>query len=129
MPPPDGWAPLIVALVMIVYAFFGQYFPGLIAHPRLQPFRRIIGYLFLGTEGVFGMALNMSSTVIAIFAYFGSFLKYTGTGDFCDRFSRSPPLAVSVAVLQRSPLLPVRSSARCPARCGKWWRPARSPFR
>ena len=73
-------------LVMIVYAFFGQYFPGLIAHPGYS-LRRIIGYLFLGTEGVFGTALNMSSTVIAIFIIFGSFLKYTGTGDFVTDFS------------------------------------------
>ena len=81
-----GWALPIVALVMIVYAFFGQYFPGLIAHPGYS-LRRIIGYLFLGTEGVFGTALNMSSTVIAIFIIFGSFLKYTGTGDFVTDFS------------------------------------------
>ena len=81
-----GWALPIVAFVMIVYAFFGQYFPGLIAHPGYS-LRRIIGYLFLGTEGVFGTALNMSSTVIAIFIIFGSFLKYTGTGDFVTDFS------------------------------------------
>ena len=81
-----GWALPIVAMTMIVYAFFGQYFPGLIAH-RGYSLQRIIGYLFLGTEGVFGTALNMSSTVIAIFIIFGSFLKYTGTGDFVTDFS------------------------------------------
>lgn len=81
-----GWALPIVSIVMIVYAFFGQYFPGLIAHPGYS-LKRIIGYLFLGTEGVFGTALNMSSTVIAIFIIFGSFLKYTGTGDFVTDFS------------------------------------------
>lgn len=81
-----GWALPVVSLVMIAYAFFGQYFPGIIAHPGYS-LKRIIGYLFLGTEGVFGTALNMSSTVIAIFIIFGSFLKYTGTGDFVTDFS------------------------------------------
>lgn len=81
-----GWALPIVSIVMIFYAFFGQYFPGLIAHPGYS-LKRIIGYLFLGTEGVFGTALNMSSTVIAIFIIFGSFLKFTGTGDFVTDFS------------------------------------------
>lgn len=81
-----GWALPIVSIVMVFYAFFGQYFPGLIAHPGYS-LKRIIGYLFLGTEGVFGTALNMSSTVIAIFIIFGSFLKFTGTGDFVTDFS------------------------------------------
>lgn len=81
-----GWALPIVAMTMIAYAFFGQYCPGLIQH-RGYSLERIVGYLFLGTEGVFGTALNMSSTVIAIFIIFGSFLKYTGTGDFVTDFS------------------------------------------
>lgn len=80
-----GWALPIVALVMIVYAFFGQYFPGLIAHPGYS-LRRIIGYLFLGTEGVFGTALNMSSTVIAIFICFWLLPQIHGNGRLCDRF-------------------------------------------
>jgi TRAP transporter 4TM/12TM fusion protein len=92
----------IVSGVMLFYAFFGRYFPGLIAHPGYSV-KRIIGYLFLGTEGVFGTALNMSSTVIAIFIIFGTFLKYTGTGDFFNDFSlaifgrvRGGPAKVSV---------------------------------
>lgn len=81
-----GWALPIVSIAMLLYAFFGRYFPGIIAHPGYSV-KRIIGYLFLGTEGVFGTALNMSSTVIAIFIVFGTFLKYTGTGDFVTDFS------------------------------------------
>jgi len=81
-----GWALPIVSLVMLFYAFFGKHFPSMFAHPGYSV-KRIIGYLFLGTEGVFGTALNMSSTVIAIFIIFGSFLKYTGTGDFVTDFA------------------------------------------
>ena len=83
-----GWALPGLALIMIFYAFFGDYFPSIIAH-RGYGLRRIVSYLFLGTEGIFGTALNMSSTVIGIFIVFGAFLQHTGTGDFINKIAIS----------------------------------------
>lgn len=83
-----GWALPLLAIAVLLYAGFGDYFPAIIAH-RGYSLRRIISFLFLGTEGIFGTALNMSSTVIAIFIVFGAFLKHSGTGNFINDISIS----------------------------------------
>ena len=60
-----------------LYGLFGQYLPGAIAH-RGYGFGQIVGQLYLGTEGIFGMPTLVSATYIFLFILFGAFLEQAG---------------------------------------------------
>jgi TRAP transporter 4TM/12TM fusion protein len=69
----------VVALVFLAYLFFGQYLPPSIGH-RQYSLNRIVTILYFGTEGLFGSAIGVSSTIIIIFILFGSLLSASGGG-------------------------------------------------
>lgn len=76
-----GWPMIIVALVFIMYAFFGPYMPNIIAH-RGVDVDELVSHLFYTTEGIFGTPMGVSSTFIYLFILFGSYLEATGLGKF-----------------------------------------------
>lgn len=91
----------IVAIVLILYAFFGNFLPSFISN-RGYDFNRVVSYLF-STEGIFGTAMKMSATNVFLMVLFGSFLTMSGAGDFFMRIamaltgkSRGGPAKVSV---------------------------------
>jgi TRAP transporter 4TM/12TM fusion protein len=83
-----GWPLVIVGMICIAYALFGHLLPGDLGH-RPYDISRIVEMLALTTQGIFGPALAVSSTVIAIFVYFGAFLKVTGGSEAINDFSQS----------------------------------------
>lgn len=48
-----GWPMIIISLVFLAYTLFGRYIPGSFGH-RGYAISRIMPYLSLGTEGIFG---------------------------------------------------------------------------
>src|SRR5947199_20412 len=62
---------------LLAFGLFGQYLPSVIAH-RGYGFDQIVGQLFLGTEGLFGIPTLVSATYIFLFILFGSFLEHAG---------------------------------------------------
>jgi TRAP transporter 4TM/12TM fusion protein len=76
-----GLALPIVAVVFMVYAYFGPYMPGILAH-RGFSIARIVNQLFLTTEGILGTPLGVSSTFVFMFVLFGAFLEKTMIGQF-----------------------------------------------
>ncbi len=76
-----GWVIVIVAIAFIIYAYFGQQMPGILAH-RGYTFTRIFPYLYLTDAGVFGIPLGVSSRFILLFIIFGAFLDRCGAGIF-----------------------------------------------
>src|SRR5438132_8240251 len=56
---------------------FGQYLPASIAQ-RGYGFDQIVGALYLGTEGIYGIPTLVSATYIFLFILFGSFLEHAG---------------------------------------------------
>jgi len=70
---------VIIASVFLVYAYFGAYFPGFLAH-RGYSLRRIASHMYLTTEGIMGIPLWVSSTFIYLFVLFGAFREKTGLG-------------------------------------------------
>ena len=76
-----GWPMIIVALVFLLYAFFGPYVPGIMAH-RGVGLEEMFDHLFFTTEGIFGTPMGVSSTFIYLFILFGAYLKATGLGKF-----------------------------------------------
>lgn len=76
-----GWVLPVVAIIALVYAYFGPYMPGLLKH-RGYSFVRIFPYQFLTTEGIYGIPLGVSATFVYLFILFGAFLEKTGAGRF-----------------------------------------------
>lgn len=71
----------IVASIFLIYAYFGPYMPGMLAH-RPFPLSRIISYQFMTTEGIYGIPIGVSATFVFLFILFGSFMRKTGMGKF-----------------------------------------------
>lgn len=76
-----GWVFPIIALVSMIYARFGEMLPGILAHKN-YPFERIVGNMFITTDGVFGMLAGISATYIFLFILFGAMLRAAGGGEF-----------------------------------------------
>ena len=76
-----GWALTILAIIFLVYAYFGPYMPGLLNH-RGYSITKIIGHVYLTTEGIFGTPLAVSATFVVVFIIFGAFLEESGAGMF-----------------------------------------------
>jgi TRAP-type uncharacterized transport system fused permease subunit len=78
-------APLpIIATLVLVNCYLGPYFlqiPGLslFAH-RGYSVSRIIDYMYLGTEGIYGIPLGVVATFVFHFVLFGLFISRTGLG-------------------------------------------------
>lgn len=71
----------IIATVFLVYAFFGPYFPGFLAH-RGQDLSSLVHLMFFTTDGILGTPISVSATFIFVFLLFGSFLVKTGVGQY-----------------------------------------------
>jgi len=76
-----GWGLTIVIAVFIVYSVWGPIFPGFLGHSGVK-IPRLINFLYLTAEGVFGVALGISSTYIIAFVIFGSVLSSLGGGEW-----------------------------------------------
>lgn len=76
-----GLALPIVAVVFILYAYFGNLLPRIIGHKGYD-ITRIVGMLFMETEGIYSSILGISATYIFVFILFGSFLESSGAGKF-----------------------------------------------
>ncbi|MDD2604579.1 MAG: TRAP transporter permease [Desulfobacterales bacterium] len=76
-----GWVFPIIAVTSMIYARFGEMLPGILAHKNYA-FERIVGNMFITTDGVFGMLAGISATYIFLFILFGSMLRAAGGGEF-----------------------------------------------
>lgn len=74
-----GWAFPILAVVVLLYAYFGKYIPGLFGNAGFSG-RIIIENLFLGYRGIWGSITNVSATTVAIYIIFGQLLLLSGAG-------------------------------------------------
>ena len=70
---------VVIAGSFLLYAYFGPYFPGFLAH-RGYSVERIVSHMYFTTEGILGIPLGVSATFIFLFILFGAFLEKTGIG-------------------------------------------------
>jgi len=71
----------IMAAIFIGYIFLGPYMPDMIAHKGAS-FGKGMTHLWLSTEGVFGVALGVSSGFVFLFVLFGALLDTGGAGNY-----------------------------------------------
>ncbi len=81
------WLPAIT-VVFLASAFAGPWMPELFSH-RGYSVRRVVGQLYLTTEGLFGIPLGVSSTFVFAFVFFGAVLERTGAGEYLIRIAFS----------------------------------------
>ncbi|WP_313309155.1 TRAP transporter permease [Stutzerimonas nitrititolerans] len=71
----------IIALVFLVYSLAGPYMPGFLAH-RGVSFTALANHQWITTEGVFGIALGVSTSFVFLFVLFGALLERAGAGHY-----------------------------------------------
>ncbi len=72
---------VIIAVVFLIYSYFGQSMPDLIAHQGLS-ISRLVGYQWLGGEAIFGIPISVSVSFVFLFVLFGSMLDQAGGGKY-----------------------------------------------
>lgn len=72
---------VILAVVLCLYTRFGYLLPGLL-YSRGVSWERLVIYLPLDSNGLFGIALAVTATMVASFIVFGRALQIVGGGDF-----------------------------------------------
>jgi TRAP transporter 4TM/12TM fusion protein len=70
-----------IATAFIAYAFLGPYMPDLIAF-RGTSLNRFMGQMTMSTEGIYGIPLDVSATIVFLFVLFGSMLDKAGAGHY-----------------------------------------------
>ena len=76
----------IVAILFIAYAMLGPHLPPPWTH-RGFDVARLVGHLFITLEGIFGVAVDVSATLIIMFTIYGAILQHSGAGKFFIDFS------------------------------------------
>ncbi|MBP7063367.1 TRAP transporter permease [Ferrovibrio sp.] len=77
---------VVVALVFITFTFAGPYMPEVIQH-KGSSLTKFLQHQWLTTEGVFGVALGVSTSFVFLFVLFGSLLEKAGGGNYMMQIS------------------------------------------
>ncbi len=72
---------MVVAAVFLLYTFAGPHMPDVIAHKGAS-LNKAMSHLWLTTEGVFGVALGVSTSFVFLFVLFGAMLERAGAGAY-----------------------------------------------
>ena len=75
---------MAVAAVFMIYTFFGSHMPDVIAHKGASLSKGMSHY-WLSTEGVFGVAVGVSTEMVFMFVLFGALLEQAGAGNYFIR--------------------------------------------
>jgi TRAP transporter 4TM/12TM fusion protein len=76
----------IVAIVFLGYGFAGPWMPAVIAHQGAS-LAKTMSHQWLSSEGVFGVALGVSTNFVFLFVLFGALLERAGAGAWFIRVS------------------------------------------
>lgn len=69
----------VIGVICVLYGMFGPYLPGVLGH-RGYSILRIVNHLYLGTEGIYGIAVGVVATYVFHFVLFGVLAQRTGVG-------------------------------------------------
>src|SRR6266550_150900 len=84
----SGWIMPAICIGFVVYAVVGQYLPAPWTHYGMDA-SRIVGHMYMTLEGIFGVPVDVSSSLIILFTIYGAFLQFSGAGKFFIDFSFS----------------------------------------
>ncbi|HYF43354.1 MAG TPA: TRAP transporter permease [Ramlibacter sp.] len=81
-----GWPMAVLAGLFIVYAMAGPWMPEVLQHKGAS-LNRIVSHMWLTTEGVYGIALGVSTGAIFVYVLFGALLDRAGGGNYMMQVS------------------------------------------
>ena len=81
-----GWPMAVLAALFIFYAMGGPLMPEVLEHKGAS-LNRLISHLWLTTEGVYGIALGVSTGAIFVYVLFGTLLDRAGGGNYMMQVS------------------------------------------
>ena len=81
-----GWVMPVVTAAFIAYALAGPVLPAPWTHKGYEV-GRLVGVMYMTLEGIYGVAVDVSSSLIILFTIFGAVLQYSGAGKFYIDFS------------------------------------------
>ena len=81
-----GWPLVIIAATFVFYAFFAYLFPGDF-YGRGWSVSRLATYLYLDANGIFGLPLQVGSSIVLVFILFGEVLNAIGGAAFLSDFA------------------------------------------
>jgi TRAP transporter 4TM/12TM fusion protein len=98
----------VVGVLFLLYAYFGPYLPPPWTHAGFG-ISRLVGHLYITLEGIFGVAVDVSASLIIMFTIYGAILQHSGAGKFFIDFSLAvmggKPASAGRAVVASSFLL------------------------
>jgi TRAP transporter 4TM/12TM fusion protein len=110
----SGWIMPVTCLGFLVYAYVGPSLPSPWSHLGCAV-EGIVGHMYMTLEGIFGVPIDVSSTIIIMFCIFGAFLAVSGAGKFFVDFAFSAmgrkPTAAGRSVIATSYLLAMASGS------------------
>ncbi len=72
---------MIIASIFIFYSLAGPWMPGILAHRGVSLYG-LVNHQWLTTQGVFGIALGVSTSFVFLFVLFGALLDKAGAGNY-----------------------------------------------
>ncbi|MBF8186836.1 TRAP transporter fused permease subunit [Nonomuraea sp. K274] len=97
-----GWSFAIICILFLIYAYYGAYLPidWTIGH-RGFDLGQIVSQLYTGTEGFFGVPMQVAASYIILFTVYGAVLEFSGASRFF--------IDLSFAAFRRSRAAPGRT--------------------
>jgi TRAP transporter 4TM/12TM fusion protein len=81
-----GWPMAALALLFLAYCMLGPHMPEVLSHKGAS-LNRLLSHMWLTTEGVYGIALGVSTGAIFVYVLFGSLLDRAGGGNYMMQVS------------------------------------------
>jgi len=72
---------MIIAMIFLGYTFLGPHAPGILAWKGAS-FQAVAYHQWVSSEGVFGIALGVSTDMVFLFVLFGALLEGAGAGNY-----------------------------------------------
>jgi TRAP transporter 4TM/12TM fusion protein len=74
-----GMALPIIVMIFIIYGLYGQYAPGVFAHPGSN-WSNLVNHLYLTSQGIYGVPVGVVATYVFHFVLFGVLANRIGAG-------------------------------------------------
>ena len=81
-----GWIMPAICVAFVAYAMVGHWLPPPWTHYGMDV-SRIVGHMYMTLEGIFGIPIDVSSSLIILFTIYGAVLQFSGAGKFFIDFS------------------------------------------